>query len=280
VPEERDVAENVLSAFEVQCQHINNEVCFVPTNAVQRFVDQCTEGKLVLAHGEVYRPEGDDIPVVAMVQSGVYDRLLTVASRNNLTVQELIGSCISSLLGDESIIKSASAEELEEESDVWMEGEDSPPEPWNFYGTPSEEKNPVIQHQENYPTYNELRQDSISKLNSVMSEIHRRREGSIEVWVGLHDTDELSLNLKYPHDGFSVKDKWTGPIGDCFSSLVERLEKWSAVAFAPKLEEGEEVQAKMDVEIVGFNRERGQYEARLGNATVWLDPEAVERISV
>jgi hypothetical protein len=113
-----------------------------------------------------------------------------------------------------------------------------------------------------------------------MSEIHRRREGSIEVWVGLHDTDELSLNLKYPHDGFSVKDKWTGPIGDCFSSLVERLEKWSAVAFAPKLEEGEEVQAKMDVEIVGFNRERGQYEARLGNATVWLDPEAVERISV
>jgi hypothetical protein len=278
--EEQSVAENVLSAFEVKCQHINGNVCFVPTNAVQSFVDQCTAGRLVLAHGEVYRPAGDDVPVVAMVQSGVYDRLLSIASRKNLTVQELLGACVSSLLTDDSIIP-ASSMDVDDDNDVWTEGEEGPPPAWDFsYGKPSEEKSPDIQHQESFPSYQDLRQDVLSNLSSTVSEIHKKKEGPIEIWVGLHDPGEVSLNLKYPSDGFQVKDNWEGAINDCFSELVKRLEKWSSVAFAPKLEQGDEARAKLGVEIVKFDKDRGQYEARIGEAVVWLDPEAVERISV
>jgi hypothetical protein len=158
---EEEVVQDVLDEFSVQCQHIGGNTCFVPTEAVRRFVDVCHHNGMILAHGDVHVPKDGHSPVLSMVSNEVFAALSSMAGRANLSVSDLASACISSVLTNGDVVaKIASAVSNRDPMDsVPAPGEthndlpppgstytpatesNIPPDPWAFkmdYGEPTE----------------------------------------------------------------------------------------------------------------------------------------------
>ena len=308
--QESEVATSVLGQFAVNCSHIGGNQCFVPTNAVQQFVEQCRSGKLIMAHGEVFGPSPGKVPVLAMLSEDVYRSVVELANRADLGVVEFVSAAMMAMLSGEQAIEKLAMAIQSRGVDLPAPGvEDVDQKEWSFQGNygepvarepgvdaepkpakplpgniqpqiavaiPGADGKPELVSSEQESS----QQGSFGRLKDVLGFIHSKKEGPVEIWVGFHREDKVELCITYKKDGYNIKTAFDGELDESFSKAIDRIDCWSNVAFSPKIPAGSTAGANVAVQILDFDSTQGKYRVKVGEAVILLDPEAVGKVAV
>jgi len=276
--EEEQLPTNIIDGYGQFCELSDGRKCFGPGEALQKFVSDCKEGKLVMAGGEVWRSEPDEIPLVLNVKEQIHDQLINIAGSKGMTVQDFLLAYIALLMDDDDIVKELTSdlEKIAEDSpvfgvpDTWGDGDNPPPTndtaPLDaMFGEVSEDDNAVVGNKKRIARINVA---IIKKLEGILDKVHANREGEIKIWMGFHNPGEVQLNIDYPEDGIKVRTKEDDGLVRSFVTQVDRLDKWEKMAFGPKLGEGTAVQAEINAKILEFDKTIGKYKVEIAPGVI------------
>lgn len=276
--EEDQLPVNIIDGYGQFCELGDGRKCFGPGEALQKFVSDCKEGKLVMANGEVWRAEPDEIPLVINIKEQIHDQLINIAGSKGMTVQDFLLAYIALLMDDDDVVKELTSdlEKIAEDSpifgvpDMWGDSEDPPPTndtaPIDtIYGEVSEHDNAMVSNKKRIARINVA---AIKKLEGVLNRIHDSKGGDIKIWMGFHNPDEIQLNIDYPEDGIRLRTLEEGGLVAAFVKHVSRLDKWEKLTFGPKLESGTEVKASIGAKILEFDKSIGKYKVEIAPGVV------------
>lgn len=233
------------------------------------------------------------IPLVLMLEEGLYNQLMRISHRKNLTPQQFMEIYLSMLLdeddGEEGDIEKLAEDvsDLEEDENIedWSVGSDLPPpvsdgEPVEgFYGDVSEEDNAIEKHKKRIVRYTS---STVDELESVLEKIHEKKSSDINLSISFDKEGEVRLNINYPEDGMTLDEIYTyseDGLNSAFRESIARLSKWEDLAFGPKLEEGTNVMASIDAKVLEFDKTIGKYKVRLGEGLIIdVGPEDLDKL--
>lgn len=255
---------------------------------LQAILDECKEGNLAIIGGEIIEPSPDEVPLVLMLDKGMYNQLMSMSMNDGYDISEFVLHHISNVIMNNTFMLEDDVEKVAGEyvgsvSDASesedLEDSDDPPDTddetssdagfigWG-YGSLSEEKNPSVLNQEKYSAFSGTR--VFEKFKQVIANIHGKREGDIDINLSFNNPGEIKLKLEYPEDGYRFECHESGGLDTAMTGIAQRLAKWCKVAFSPKLTPDTPVLANVTAKVVGFDKSAGQYMIEFGDGVVAL----------
>lgn len=282
--EQIEFPSNVIDQYGDSCELGNGEHCFGPSLAIQKFVADCKKKNIAIADGEAYKVEDGKRPIVIVLGSKTYERLCDVAITKNLSPQQFLEVYTELLMDEENedeleedLEKVASNDSTFGVPETWGDSDEPPPVDSSLF-----DEEPV-NHQAKEPTKRRISRPGLnifSDLSEVLHRIHKHVDDTFRLWIGMHKSDEVQMNIEYPTEGVKIKTSSSGKMHECLEKHIDKLNKWESIMFGPKLEEGTEVKANIGAEILGFDKSIGKYKVKLGeNIIVDIDPEDISSIT-